>query len=195
MRIIAGEHRGRRLIPPEGATTRPITDRAKQSLFDILTPDLPGSIVYDLFCGTGSLGLEALSRGSEKCLFFESDRSALARLNQNIMELGVAARSRIVSGDLFKWFELASVRPQSAQAPGADVVFLDPPYRFLHTHRDEILQLCLHLTRSHLRPKSVVVFRHDGSDSLPLPRLEAFDVRQYGDMTIEMLRQAGPEEP
>src|SRR5438067_1897455 len=75
MRIIAGEFRGRSLLPPQGQqTTRPITDRAKQSLFDVLTPQLDGALVYDCFAGTGSLGLEALSRGATFATFFEADR-------------------------------------------------------------------------------------------------------------------------
>src|SRR5205809_4215568 len=87
MRIIAGEFRGRKLLPPEGDATRPITDRVKQSLFDILTPHIEGARVYDLFAGTGSMGLECLSRGASYATFFESDRSALERLNKNIATL------------------------------------------------------------------------------------------------------------
>jgi len=70
MRIIAGEHRGRKLLPPEGDVTRPITDRVKQSLFDILAPRIEGARVYDCFAGTGSMGLECLSRGSSHATFF-----------------------------------------------------------------------------------------------------------------------------
>ena len=72
MRIIAGEFRGRRLLPPTGDNTRPITDRAKQSLFDILAPLIPNSVVYDCFAGTGSMGLECLSRGAKLTTFFEA---------------------------------------------------------------------------------------------------------------------------
>src|SRR3954465_11870306 len=99
MRIIAGEFRGRRLLPPEGLTTRPITDRVKQSLFDILTPLLPDARVYDCFAGTGSMGLECLSRGAAEAVFFEADRSAVARLRKNIAALGVEGRSQIVPSD------------------------------------------------------------------------------------------------
>lgn len=191
MRIIAGEFRGRSIIPPSGDTTRPITDRAKQSLFDILAPHLDGALVYDCFCGTGSMGLESLSRGAKFCTFFDADRQALARLTQNITNLQVADRSRTVPGDLFRWFQLANTRPEAANGSGADIVFLDPPYRFLKTNADELLQLALHLTASHLRPGGLVVFRHDSKDKLPLPRLTPVDVREYGGMTIELL--ANPE--
>lgn len=188
MRIIAGEFKGRSLIAPASDATRPITDRAKQSLFDILTPYLDDALVYDCFSGTGSLGLESLSRGAKFATFFEADRTAFARLNQNIVALGVQTRSRVVQGDLFKWFELANKRPESANASGADIVFLDPPYRFLNQHADELLQLTLHLTHSHLKPDGILIFRHDSKDQLTLPNLEVFDRREYGEMTIEILQ-------
>jgi 16S rRNA (guanine966-N2)-methyltransferase len=188
VRIIAGEFRGRTLLAPQRETTRPITDRAKQSLFDILNPLLPDADVYDIFSGTGSLGIESLSRGAKLATFFEIDRSAIARLSQNIAALQLSQRCRIVPGDVFRWFDLSIRRPDSTQASGADVVFLDPPYRFLQERSDEVLQLVLNLTHSHLRPTSLVVFRHDARDKLPLPNLEAFDVREYGDMMIELLK-------
>src|SRR5688572_1371831 len=75
VRIIAGEFRGRRLLAPKTDATRPITDRVKQSLFDILAPVIPESVVYDTFAGTGSMGLECLSRGAAGVTFFEADRS------------------------------------------------------------------------------------------------------------------------
>lgn len=193
MRIIAGEFRGRSILPPVGDATRPITDRAKQSLFDILAPRMEGALIYDLFCGTGSLGLESLSRGAKFCTFFDIDRSALARLSQNITNLQVAERARIVPGDLFKWFNRANIRPEADATGGADIVFLDPPYRFLRTAADEILQLAFHLTSGHLRPDGIVVFRHDSTDKLPLPNLPSTDTREYGGMTIEILqREGGP---
>src|SRR3954447_26892385 len=118
MRIIAGEFRGRKLLPPEGQVTRPVTDRVKQSLFDILTPMLPDARVYDCFAGTGSMGLECLSRGAASVVFFEADRSAVARLGQNIAPLGVEDRSQFIAQNLFRWFAAA---PPPARP--ADVIF------------------------------------------------------------------------
>src|SRR3954465_2988092 len=113
MRVIAGEFRGRRLLDPEqlpaGSVTRPITDRVKQSLFDIVTPLLADAVVYDCFAGTGSMGLESLSRGARHATFFEVDRSALKRLKQNITTLGVGAESSVVATDLFRHFANAPV--------------------------------------------------------------------------------------
>ncbi|MEO0586315.1 MAG: RsmD family RNA methyltransferase, partial [Planctomycetota bacterium] len=98
MRIIAGEHRGRRLVgPTDDRTTRPITDRVKEALFARLTAmglfgDFEAGAVADVFCGTGSLGLEALSRGARRCVFVDRDRSALDGLRENLEVLGEVAR-------------------------------------------------------------------------------------------------------
>ena len=95
MRIIAGKFRGRKLLPPASDVTRPITDRVKQSLFDILTPLIDGARVYDCFAGTGSMGLECLSRGADETrTFFEADRDGVARLRKNIVSLDVADQPR-----------------------------------------------------------------------------------------------------
>ena len=180
MRIIAGEFRGRKLLPPAGDATRPITDRVKQSLFDILSPRIEGSHVYDCFAGTGSMGLECLSRGANSATFFEIDRSALGLLKKNIATLGVADRSRIVPTDLFTWF----TNPAPDQK--ADLIFLDPPYRFLRERSDDLQKLARHMS-NHLAPEGLMLFRHDAADALSLPSLNVSDVREYGGMTIEFL--------
>jgi len=188
MRIIAGEFRGRRLLGPAGDVTRPITDRAKQSLFDILAPLIPGAIVYDCFAGTGSMGLESLSRGATSAVFFEADRSAGARLRKNIDALGVQARAKVVSGDLFRWFATAPPPPPDAR-PG--LVFLDPPYRFLVERPEPLRQLAERIAVSHLAPDGTVILRHDANDRIDLPALDVYDTREYGGMTIELLRRPG----
>jgi 16S rRNA (guanine966-N2)-methyltransferase len=180
MRIIAGEFRGRKLLPPEREITRPVTDRVKQSLFDILTPYLEGAIVYDCFAGTGSMGLECLSRGAKQVTFFEADRSAATRLKKNIETLKVTDQTSIVGGDLFKWF--------TSHANGnADLIFLDPPYRFLKTQPADLLALAARFGQ-HLNPQGIVIFRHDAADTLALPPLQVADLRTYGSMTLEFLR-------
>jgi 16S rRNA (guanine966-N2)-methyltransferase len=188
MRIIAGQFRSRAILPPEDdRTTRPITDRVKQSLFDIVTPLLDGAIVYDCFAGTGSMGLESLSRGAKRALFFEADRSALTRLKKNIASLKVEANSIIIPGDLFKYFQATPTPAEPAR-----IIFLDPPYRFLNEQPQRLQQLVEKL-RDHLAPDGLVVFRHDAADHLDLPALERADLRTYGGMEIELLRRRGKE--
>ncbi|HEY7118199.1 MAG TPA: RsmD family RNA methyltransferase [Tepidisphaeraceae bacterium] len=187
MRIISGQFRSRVILPPEdNGTTRPITDRAKQSLFDIITPLLDGAVVYDCFAGTGSMGLESLSRGARRAVFFEADRSALQRLRKNIASLDVAERSTVVSGDLFKYFR--SAPPSDDQAA---LVFLDLFYRFLREQFDQLRRLVLDLS-SHLSDDATVLFRHDAGDHLELPPFREVDGRTYGDMKIDFLLPHDP---
>lgn len=121
MRIISGEWRGRRLTAPEGQATRPTADRARETLFSMLTSRLGGFSglrVADLFAGSGALGFEALSRGAASCVFVEQDRAAIAAIRAN------AAALHAVHVD---------VRQQSVQTLGKapaplDLLFLDPPY-------------------------------------------------------------------
>jgi 16S rRNA (guanine(966)-N(2))-methyltransferase RsmD len=181
MRIIAGEFRSRRILPPAHDTTRPITDRVKQSLFDVLAPRMDGAQVYDCFAGTGSMGLESLSRGAAHATFFEADRSAAALLRKNIATLGVGTRSTVVDRDLFKWFEATSVPDDTV-----DIVFLDPPYRFLKERAEDLRRVASRLT-THLAEDGLVVFRHDAKDVLDLAPLRVIDTRDYGGMAIEML--------
>src|SRR4051812_11126598 len=185
MRIIAGEFRGRPLLPPVGDDTRPITDRAKQSLFDILAPNIPGAVVFDVFAGTGSMGLECLSRGAKRTVFFEKDRSAAELLRKNIATFKVSERTQVVASDLFQWF----ATPPAPGAAKADLVFLDPPYRFLRDMPAELLRLAVDVA-ARLAPDGIVVFRHDVADNLDLPPLRQYDLRTYGGMAIELLSLA-----
>ncbi|MGD0141232.1 MAG: 16S rRNA (guanine(966)-N(2))-methyltransferase RsmD [Tepidisphaeraceae bacterium] len=184
MRIIAGQFRGRKLLAPDTNLTRPITDRAKQSVFDALTPHLPDAIVYDLFAGTGSLGLECLSRGSRHATFFESDPSALALLRKNIVTFNVADRGTIIRGDVFAWFA-SSAKP----AQPADLVFLDPPYRFLTERPDDLQTLAEKIVSALLSPTGRIIFRHDRRDVLEFPMLRRVDLRDYGSMRVEFLEK------
>jgi len=125
MRILAGRYKGRTLLPPPGkARTRPITSRARKSLFDTLGGYLEGSVVLDLYCGTGTMGLEALSRGASHCAFAERDRNVIARLRRNIRTFGAEDACEVWCGDI-----PANLRSRLAglDAP-VDVAFVDPPY-------------------------------------------------------------------
>ncbi len=185
MRIIAGEHRGRKLEAPPGETTRPITDRAKQSLFDVLTPLLPDARVADLFCGTGSMGLECLSRGALDAVFFDADRGALAALHRNIAALKVQDSTHVVAGDLFR------LAPATLGPAGRDLIFLDPPYRFVNEQPEHLQDLALRLASS-LTPTGLLIFRHDTNDRLALPSLLLTRTLTFGNMTIELLSPLPP---
>lgn len=123
MRIIAGEYRSRRLhTPPDAATTRPIPDRVKESLFGLLRGNCEGAAVFDGFAGTGALGIEALSRGASRCVFVEQNRAIVRILERNIADLGAGDRSEVLTADALGAGALSRCpRP-------VDLVFMDPPY-------------------------------------------------------------------
>ncbi len=135
MRVISGEFGGRRLVGPADAnTTRPVTDRVKQSLFDKLTSNalLESGHVVDLFCGTGSMGIEALSRGSDFCTFVERDADAVNRLNKNLDTLDLHEYARVHQGPAAALMWAHSL---SSRGP-VQVAFLDPPYALMRGERD-----------------------------------------------------------
>lgn len=160
MRIIAGEHRSRRIIGPEGdLVTRPITDRAKQNLFDRLASHglLDGGNVLDIFSGTGSLGLEALSRGMAHCTFVERDRHAADRLEENLGNLRLAERATVLRIEALSGGWVSTLRHQPVS-----IVFCDPPYAL--TDDAQTLPAVLKLIESladKTTPLGVAVLRTD----------------------------------
>lgn len=122
MRVVAGELGGRRLVAPNGTATRPTTDRVREAIFNSLGSAgvLDGALVADLFAGSGAIGIEALSRGAERCVFVERDRAARSALEENLDALGLNDRSKVVSSDALS----------VAGSLDADIVFADPPYDF-----------------------------------------------------------------
>ena len=122
MRVVAGELGGRKIVSPDGTSTRPTTDRVREAIFNSLGSSgvLDGALVADLFAGTGAVGIEALSRGAERCVFVERDRAALRVLQENIDALGLRDRSKVITSDAMA----------TASAIDCDIVLADPPYGF-----------------------------------------------------------------
>ena len=130
MRIIAGEARGRRLLEPADRSIRPPLDRIRESVFSILLGAFEDRSVLDLFAGTGSFGLEALSRGARRASFVESSRAGLALLRKNIRSLGFEARSEVIMGDALRVPDLSGT-----DRSGIALVFLDPPFKMFRDDR------------------------------------------------------------
>ena len=122
MRVVAGELGGRKIVSPDGTSTRPTTDRVREAIFNSLGSSgvLDGALVADLFAGTGAVGIEALSRGAERCVFVERDRAVLRVLEENLDTLGLRDRSKVITSDAMA----------TASAIDCDIVLADPPYGF-----------------------------------------------------------------
>jgi len=119
MRIIAGQAKGHRLIAPPGLHTRPTADRVREALFSVIMPRLADTRILDAFAGSGSLGLEALSRGAKTALFIEQDHAALKALRRNVESCNFPG-AEIFSGDTLRFLR------QNKKT--YDIIFLDPPY-------------------------------------------------------------------
>jgi 16S rRNA (guanine966-N2)-methyltransferase len=125
MRIISGKFRGRRLRGPRGLALRPTSDRLKETLFNILAPEIVGARFLDVFAGTGSIGLEAISRGAREVVFIESSHEAVQLIRQNLELCGITSGFRILPGDVFQ-----SLRTVAREGFEAEVAFMDPPYHW-----------------------------------------------------------------
>ncbi len=125
MRIISGTLRGRILKGPRGTELRPTGDRLKETLFDVLGCRVAGSVFMDVFAGTGSIGIEAHSRGAKDVLFIESDSEAIRLIRRNLEICGIQSGFRLLPQEAF-----GALRQLGRQEFSADLLFFDPPYRF-----------------------------------------------------------------
>lgn len=191
MRVISGAHGGRTLHVPANATFRPTTDRVKESVFNILASRIhwETSLVCDLFAGSGSLGIEALSRGARRCRFVESSRESLRVLERNLAELGLAPRADIVRGNVETFLAGRSGQPDPTHTDPdnsrlVDVIFADPPYRYPD------VTLLLAGMATHLAPDGIIVFEHEGKLRIDdSAGLEAVDRREYGTTAVTFFQQ------
>lgn len=137
MRVIAGTARSLKLKTIEGMDTRPTTDRTKETLFNVLNPELPGARFLDLFSGSGAIGIEALSRGAAFACLVEQNRPAAACIRENLAFTRLADRAMVMECDVFA----ALARLEGKQEP-FDVIFMDPPYN--HDLEKQVLNYLSH---------------------------------------------------
>jgi 16S rRNA (guanine966-N2)-methyltransferase len=187
IRVIGGTARGRKLLMVPGSGTRPISDRAKESLFNLLGSDVESADVLDLFAGTGSVGIEALSRGASRATFVESDRQAVNTIQANLKAVGFAERGRVLRADVFIY-----LRNQPKQ--GFDFIHVAPPQ--YHNLWAETLA-ALDARPGWVNSDGVVVAQIDPREwlatgqALPLRALELVDRRRYGSTLLCFYERPG----
>jgi 16S rRNA (guanine966-N2)-methyltransferase len=179
MRVIAGDLKGQRLVAPKGWKVRPTSDRVREAIFSILGERVAGARVIDLYCGTGALAIEALSRGAELAVLVDQDtRPALG----NVQHLGLAERVELVRADVGRWLGQVSSAPAAGRF---DLVFVDAPYRLadrvvqdLNTHLPELLAAG---GRAVVESGARRPLRIDSLEPLRQRRYGAADVTIYGE--------------
>ncbi|HEY7342414.1 MAG TPA: 16S rRNA (guanine(966)-N(2))-methyltransferase RsmD [Ktedonobacterales bacterium] len=176
MRVISGSARGRKLKSPKSSETRPIMDRVKTALFDILAPEILGTRVLDLFAGTGAVGIEALSRGAESATFIERSPEAWRLVRENLAITNLSDRAEVLRTDAFAYLQQAS-----ASGWRFDLVYIAPP-QYVNMAAQALMQLdASPLTE----PDGLVIVQiHPQEraelDALTLNRLRRYDERRYG---------------
>jgi 16S rRNA (guanine(966)-N(2))-methyltransferase RsmD len=171
MRVIAGQAKGIQLKAVPGSGTRPITDRVKEALFNILGADTEGAQVLDLFAGTGGVGIEALSRGAEQVVFVEKHPKAISTIRDNLRQTRLQAGARVVKADVFKFLQ--------GEPEPFDIVYVAPPqYEGLWSQT----LLALEANPGWLYEHALVVVQifPKELEPLPLESLQLFDERKYG---------------
>lgn len=177
MRVISGRYRGLKLNAFEGSDIRPTADRVKESLFNILYADIAGARVLDLFCGSGSLGIECLSRGARFVDFNDVSPQSVKLLKSNLARLKDTKNYSVSTGDYAAFL--------SAARTPYDIIFIDPPYA------DDcgIYALRTIAKRGLLTRDGIAVYERDRAFSGEAEGLEKYDERKYGKTYITFFRQ------
>jgi 16S rRNA (guanine966-N2)-methyltransferase len=183
MRIIGGEARGRVVRLPAGSRIRPTADRVKESLFNILH-SVEGSSFLDLFAGSGNVGLEALSRGARFAAFVEKDRRLVRTLEENLLQLGFAARAEVIPADAERGLGRLVQRGNRF-----DIIFTDPPY-----DQGLVLEtLAWPDMKKALAENGIIVLQHSAREKpegLQAQPWVLADQRRYGDTLLSFLKGA-----
>ena len=175
LRIISGLAGGRRLKAPQGLVTRPMTDRVREALFSAIADVVPGADVLDLYAGTGSLGLEALSRGASTAVFVERNPAALRVLRENVEAMGLGGHVKAMEVGRFL---ARHVTLMAATGPVRfDLVFVDPPYKETASSVEATMRMLEPVTRI---GGTVIVHRRAGDEQPQAPGFEREGTRTYG---------------
>lgn len=187
VRIIGGEHRGRKLHYQGDPRTRPMKDRVREAVFNLLGQDVLGKRAIDLFAGTGVLGLEALSRGAAQAVCFEQHFPTAELIRQNAGILGLSDRVQVEAADTFVWFRRAarSGIPWPAELPW--LVFVSPPFDFYVDRPAEMQSLIQSLWSVAPAGSAWVIESDERFDPGELPAAD-WDVREYPPARIALAR-------
>jgi len=190
LRIIGGHFRGRKLLYGGGMRLRPMKDRVREALFNLVGPQIRDKAAIDLFAGTGALGLEALSRGAKQATLIEQHFPSADVIRKNVAILGVEEVTEIVTANVFVW------RKRQPELPALPwVVFCSPPYDFYVTRTDEMLELIGRLMEAS-PAESIFAVESDGSfDFGLLPAPQDWDVRKYSPAVVGVYRKPAGGDP
>jgi 16S rRNA (guanine966-N2)-methyltransferase len=188
VRVIAGVWKGRRIAAPPGRDTRPTADRVREAIFSAVYSamgTIGGAVVADLYAGSGALGIEALSRGAESCVFVDIDRRAVSVIQRNLDDVGAApGLARVIQADVGRIAAL----PEGARR--VSLLLADPPYRIDAAEFSQVLEALAR--RGALEEGALVVYEHSASGvALWPPGFSAGPTRRYGDTAVSFATYEG----
>lgn len=193
MRIIGGAAKGRTIETLDMPHLRPMLDRVRENLFNIVQFDLPGAIVLDLFSGCGSIGIEALSRGASGCTFVESDPQLADLIEKNLEKCGLRSRATVLKDDVFRLPD----RGGDFVHEQASVVFADPPYAIVNDEKDRRRMFAVFddMVGALIAPGALLALHHEPMDEVvwPGPSLKCFDHRVYGNSQLSFFDVGGED--
>jgi len=174
LRIVAGSLRGRKLTCTVSPLLRPAPERVREALFSILGDAVPGRVFYDLFAGTGAIGLEAVSRGASQVYFVERDFRVAGEIDQHLQRFRVMECGSVVRADVYRWVERWPGNGEPVN------VFVGPPYPDFERRPEDLLAVISQL-QIKLAPESILVLQSEDADFLiQLPNAEEWETRRYG---------------
>jgi 16S rRNA (guanine966-N2)-methyltransferase len=189
LRIIGGKARGMRIRSVPGDTTRPITDKVREALFNIIGQDIQGAKVLDLFAGTGSVGIEALSRGANYVCFVDLNRLPITTINQNLISTGLRDGAEVVRADGFKFLESSPIQV-------FDYVYIAPPqYKQMWSRALQILDRNVEwLSEDAWVIVQIHPIEYDTTkEELLLKNLVEFNQRHYGSTLLIFYRRSNDD--
>jgi 16S rRNA (guanine966-N2)-methyltransferase len=193
MRVVAGEARGRKLKAPDTLDTRPIIDRVKTALFDILAREVEDTRFLDLFGGTGSVGIEALSRGAAHATFIEMNYKVLKLLQENLQTTKLADRAETLRGDAFKFLQQKSV---GSNGTPYDIIYVAPPqYHGMAARTLELLDGWSLLAKNGLVIVQIHPKEREGVAAIHCQHLALSDERRYGSTLLMFYRGQKEQSP
>jgi 16S rRNA (guanine966-N2)-methyltransferase len=183
MRVISGSSKGRKLKPVPGTSTRPITDRVKVALFDILAPDVGDCLFLDLFAGTGGVGIEALSRGARRSVFVDIDPKSIQTIRENLVSTHLDDRASVIRSDSFRYLERRAHE-------SFNMIYIAPPqYKGMWIQALQILDR----SADWLAPDGMAIIQIDPKETreIKLDHLKEFDRRRYGSTLLWFFEKPG----
>ncbi len=181
LRVISGIAKGHKLKTIKGISTRPTTDRVKESLFNIISGMIPGAEVLDIFAGTGSIGIEALSRGADFAVFVDKSSECTRVIKENLVHTKLMDKASVITGDIFIILNKISKNNKKF-----DIIFLDPPYK-----KNLVVETLKCIEKNAIiKPEGIIIAEHGFDDGVPdeIGGFTRYRCQKYGITVISFFK-------